>query len=217
MEEKVCFYEVMGISREATDDEVKRSYRVLALKWHPDKNPDNIQEAEEKFKQIGEAYSVLSNPEKRKRYDKYGHEGVDDPMADFDPTDLFFSFFGEESEAGFMSPEDMAFFMAAASKPSSRGRKRAGRKFKGGKMGMGGADMLDGMFMSALGSLMMGMGGMSMGGPSKKKNKKKQDEDDEWEDEDSVDNKKKHDDDEWEDDDEDEEEYKPPPKKSNKK
>jgi molecular chaperone DnaJ len=69
------FYEVLGVSRTATDQEIKSSYRKLALQFHPDRNPDNPQ-AEEKFKECSEAYTVLADTEKRARYDRFGHAGV---------------------------------------------------------------------------------------------------------------------------------------------
>jgi len=68
-------YETLGVSKQASNDEIKRSYRKLALKYHPDKNPDN-QEAEQKFKDAAEAYAVLSDQQKRSRYDQFGHAGV---------------------------------------------------------------------------------------------------------------------------------------------
>jgi len=74
MGEKRDYYEVLGVSRDASIDEIKKAYRDLALKYHPDRNPGN-KEAEEKFKEITEAYEVLSDPEKRKIYDTYGHAG----------------------------------------------------------------------------------------------------------------------------------------------
>ena len=73
--EKRDYYEVLGVSKSATAEEIKKAYRKLAIQYHPDKNPGN-KEAEEKFKEAAEAYDVLSNPEKRKRYDTYGHAGM---------------------------------------------------------------------------------------------------------------------------------------------
>lgn len=73
--EKRDFYEVLGISKNATKEEIKKAYRKQALKYHPDKNPGD-QKAEEKFKEAAAAYEVLSNDEKRARYDRYGHEGL---------------------------------------------------------------------------------------------------------------------------------------------
>lgn len=69
------YYEVLGVSKGASDDEIKKAFRKLAVKYHPDKNPGN-KEAEEKFKEANEAYSVLSDKTKRSRYDQFGHAGV---------------------------------------------------------------------------------------------------------------------------------------------
>lgn len=69
------YYEVLGVSKNASADEIKKAYRKLAVKYHPDKNPDN-KEAEEKFKEAAEAYEVLSNESKRKQYDQFGHAGM---------------------------------------------------------------------------------------------------------------------------------------------
>jgi len=69
------YYEVLGVSKSATQVEIKKSYRKMALKYHPDKNPDN-KEYEEKFKEAAEAYEILSNSDKRSRYDQFGHAGV---------------------------------------------------------------------------------------------------------------------------------------------
>ena len=69
------YYEVLGISKNANDKDIKQAYRKLAIKYHPDRNPDN-KEAEEKFKEAAEAYEVLSNQDKRSRYDQFGHQGM---------------------------------------------------------------------------------------------------------------------------------------------
>ena len=74
------YYEVLGVSRTASKDEIKKAYRKLALQFHPDKNPDN-KDAEEHFKEVNEAYEVLSNDDKRRRYDQFGHAGVGSSAA----------------------------------------------------------------------------------------------------------------------------------------
>ncbi|GLT86338.1 hypothetical protein SLE2022_044830 [Rubroshorea leprosula] len=72
----VDYYNILKVGRGATEEELKRSFKKLAMKWHPDKNPINKTEAEAKFKQISEAYDVLSDPQKRQIYDSYGEEGL---------------------------------------------------------------------------------------------------------------------------------------------
>jgi len=74
------FYDILGVARNATDEEIKKSYRKLAMKYHPDRNPDS-KEAEDKFKEAKEAYEMLSDPQKRAAYDQYGHAGVDPNMG----------------------------------------------------------------------------------------------------------------------------------------
>ena len=69
------YYEILEVSKNATAEEIKKAYRKKAIQYHPDKNPGN-KEAEERFKEAAEAYEVLSNEEKRSRYDKFGHAGV---------------------------------------------------------------------------------------------------------------------------------------------
>ena len=104
MADKRDYYEVLGISKGASEDEIKKAYKKMARKYHPDLNPGD-KEAEEKFKEVNEAYEVLSDADKKARYDQYGHAGVDpnfgaggagfDGNFDFgDLGDIFGSFFG---------------------------------------------------------------------------------------------------------------------------
>ncbi|KFP88788.1 DnaJ subfamily B member 6, partial [Acanthisitta chloris] len=72
----VDYYEVLGVQKHASAEDIKKAYRKLALRWHPDKNPDNKDEAERQFKQVAEAYEVLSDARKRDAYDRYGKEGL---------------------------------------------------------------------------------------------------------------------------------------------
>ena len=111
MADKRDYYEVLGLSKGASNDEIKKSYRQLAKKYHPDLNPDN-KEAEAKFKEVNEAYEILSDPGKKEKYDRFGFAGVDPSYGagqggagfggfggfgdgmEFDLGDLFGSFFG---------------------------------------------------------------------------------------------------------------------------
>src|ERR1043165_3868183 len=70
------YYTVLGLARDASDEDIKKAYRKLAMKHHPDRNPDN-KESEEKFKEAKEAYEILCDPKKRAAYDQFGHAGVD--------------------------------------------------------------------------------------------------------------------------------------------
>jgi len=96
--EKRDYYEVLGVSKSASADEIKKAYRKMALKYHPDRNPGN-KEAEEKFKEAAEAYQVLSNPEKRQRYDQFGEAGVNGGSGGFSGQNMsmddIFSMFGD--------------------------------------------------------------------------------------------------------------------------
>ena len=105
MADKRDYYEVLGVDKSASDDDIKKAYRKLAMKYHPDRNPDD-KEAEQKFKEVGEAYSVLSDPEKKSKYDQFGHSAFDGSggygqggfggfdFGGFDMGDIFSSFFG---------------------------------------------------------------------------------------------------------------------------
>ena len=90
------FYNILGVSENANEKEIKKAYRKLAVKWHPDKNPDNKEVAEEKFKKISNAYAILSDEEKRKIYDKYGEKGLEQMGGGggASPFDIFERFFG---------------------------------------------------------------------------------------------------------------------------
>jgi molecular chaperone DnaJ len=103
------FYEVLGVSKSAPLEEIKSSYRKAAMKWHPDRNPDNKEEAEVRFRESTEAYTVLSDPQKRQLYDTYGHAGLSGMgggPADFNSAifqdfhDIFGDFFGFEDLFG---------------------------------------------------------------------------------------------------------------------
>jgi len=93
------YYEVLGVSKTATEQEIKKAYREKALQYHPDRNPDNP-EAEEKFKEAAEAYDVLSNADKRAQYDRFGHAGVRGAGSDFQSMNMedLFSHFGSVFE-----------------------------------------------------------------------------------------------------------------------
>lgn len=98
-----CYYSILNVEKTATDDEIKRAYRKLAIRYHPDKNLDKKEEAEKKFKEIGEAYAVLSDEKKRRQYDQFGKAGLSAGggaggggagMHPQDAEEIFRAFFG---------------------------------------------------------------------------------------------------------------------------
>ncbi|XP_052017228.1 dnaJ homolog subfamily B member 7 isoform X2 [Apodemus sylvaticus] len=132
----VDYYEVLGVQRYASPEDIKRAYRKVALKWHPDKNPENKEEAERKFKEVAEAYEVLSNGEKRDIYDKYGKEGLNggggshlDDESEYSFTfrkadDVFKEIFGERDPFSFHFFEDSLEDLLSSSRSSSGSRSR---------------------------------------------------------------------------------------------
>jgi len=126
------YYEILGVSKNADAKEIKKAYRKVALKYHPDKNPDD-KDAEEKFKEAAEAYEILSNEDKRARYDRYGHAGVD-PQAGFGGgqggmtmEDIFANFSDIFGESG--SPFE-SFFGGSRSTGRRRGQKGSNLRIK---------------------------------------------------------------------------------------
>ncbi|MDO5014451.1 MAG: molecular chaperone DnaJ [Clostridia bacterium] len=114
MADKRDYYEVLGVSKNATEDDIKKAYRYLAKKYHPDLNPDDTQ-AETKFKEANEAYEVLSDPDKKSRYDAYGHAGVDPNFGGMGGEDPFSAFTGFGGAGGFGGFSDIfSMFSGAA-------------------------------------------------------------------------------------------------------
>jgi|TARA_X000000368_G_scaffold180230_1_gene142291 DnaJ family protein B protein 4 len=133
------FYKILGVDRDASDDQLKKAYRKLAMKWHPDKNPgEKQQQAEKKFKEVSEAYEVLTDPKKKEVYDRYGEDGLRD------------GFGGGEGGGGFSQQHAQDIFEAFFN--------------RGGRGGMGGGfgGMGDDIFGAHMGG---GFGGMGGGDP----------------------------------------------------
>ncbi|XP_020269593.1 dnaJ homolog subfamily B member 3-like isoform X2 [Asparagus officinalis] len=148
----VDYYKLLQVDRNAKDDDLKKAYRKLAMKWHPDKNPNNKKEAEAKFKQISEAYDVLSDPQKRAIYDQYGEEGLKGQVPP--PSSGGSSFFPGAGGGGAVpnvfrfnprSADDIfAEFFGSASPFGGMGMRGGGSRFPGG--GMFGEDMFGSNF-----------------------------------------------------------------------
>ena len=106
------YYEILGVSKDATPDEIRKAYKKLAIKWHPDKHVDDKKEAEEKFKEIAGAYSVLSDPEKKREYDTGGMDFGFDDFDNLDPFAMFEDFFGKiHGKHGGFEISDLASMM----------------------------------------------------------------------------------------------------------
>ncbi|KAM6978697.1 dnaJ homolog subfamily B member 2 isoform 1-T1 [Tautogolabrus adspersus] len=153
----VDYYNVLGVSKTASQDEIKKAYRKLALKWHPDKNPENKEDAEKKFKEVAEAYEVLSDKSKRDEYDRFGNDRMRDrgtSSSDFpsgfsftfrSPNEVFKEFFsGQDPFAYFF--DDFSSFESPSSRPGpSRffSFPSAGADFTSFSSSMGGLDGMD--------------------------------------------------------------------------
>ncbi|XP_059537424.1 dnaJ homolog subfamily B member 7 [Myotis daubentonii] len=137
----VDYYEVLGVQRYASCADIKKAYHKVALKWHPDKNPENKEEAERKFKEVAEAYEVLSNDEKRDIYDKYGKEGLNgeggsntDDSFEYGftfpkPDDVFTEIFGERDSFLCLFFDDSLEDLLNSPRSSYRSRNRGARSF----------------------------------------------------------------------------------------
>ncbi|KAL4463227.1 hypothetical protein ABPG74_007228 [Tetrahymena malaccensis] len=188
---KQCFYEVLELNKDCTNEEIKTAYKKFALKYHPDKNRDKPEEAKLKFQEISEAYTVLSDPDKRATYDKYGT--IDEDEIGFD-YDQFMQEFDVNDFGHFMSAMMGDMFFTDFNNFTHRGR---GQKKKYGKRRQNNQDPFSNFFTIKFNN----------GAPSKQQKKP---EDEEWETDSEDESKKnKNEDDEWEDedDDDDEEEY----------
>lgn len=105
------YYDILGVSKSAKQSHIKQAYRRMAVKWHPDKNPDNKEEATKKFREVAEAYEVLGDPQKREKYDTFGKSDASDFGSGFNPNDIFEQFF-KSSGFSFNFGDMESFFKA---------------------------------------------------------------------------------------------------------
>ena len=124
-ENKRDYYEVLGVEKSASAEEIKKAYRKSAMKYHPDRNPGD-KEAEEKFKELGEAYEVLSNDDKRARYDQFGFAGVDPNYGAGQGGNPFGGGFGGFGGFGDLGDIFGSFFGGGSSRSQSRNAPRRG-------------------------------------------------------------------------------------------
>jgi DnaJ-class molecular chaperone len=106
------YYETLEIEKNASEEEIRKAYKKMAIKWHPDKNLNNKEESEKKFKEVSEAYEVLSDSNKKEIYDKYGYDGLKEQnngMNGHSPDDIFNMFFGGQSPFGGGFPNEQMF------------------------------------------------------------------------------------------------------------
>lgn len=162
------YYEILGVEKNASDNDIKKAYRKLAMKWHPDKNPNDKQHATEQFKKISEAYEVLADPEKRRRYDTSGgdfeefsefHKGFSADHA----QRIFEMFFGSNNP--FDVFDSHPFFQRSHTHFGGAGGQQINNNFGrtrsgGGRQAHGMDDMFGGGFFGNPFGGMMGMGGM---------------------------------------------------------
>ena len=101
MVKETKYYDLLGLKPNASDNEIKKAYKKSALRWHPDKNRDNPEEASKKFQEISQAFEVLSDPQKRSNYDQFGEDAIKNEGGhNMNPEDIFSQFFGGASPFG---------------------------------------------------------------------------------------------------------------------
>jgi molecular chaperone DnaJ len=135
-ESKRDYYEVLGVEKTVSEDDLKKADRKLAKQYHPDANPDNREEAEKKFKEVNEAYEVLSDPQKRKMYDQFGHSGPNGYSSDFSGFsgfDVLSGFSGFGGPGGFdvdLGDIFSSFFGGGSSRSQKRNGPQRGNDLK---------------------------------------------------------------------------------------